>query len=196
MYTVPLYRIRFRPIVLGPEPSARPPFASRMPALKPLDRPPASPTRCTRRCASISAVTSSCPAAAPGAALAMQLGVSRTPVREALARLESDGLVAAEGRSFIVPVLSDADVDEIYEVPGLLEPAALAQVAESVAEPRTLAGSPGAARGRNGRPESRRRGIHRGERALSRRVARSGRQSPVAARDRAQCRLRPLPARC
>ena len=72
------------------------------------------------------------------AALALQLGVSRTPVREALARLESDGLVAAEGRSFIVPVLSDADVDEIYELRGLLEPAALAQVAES-ADPGTLA---------------------------------------------------------
>ena len=73
------------------------------------------------------------------AALALQLGVSRTPVREALARLESDGLVAAEGRSFIVPVLSDADVDEIYELRGLLEPAALAQVAESMADPRMLA---------------------------------------------------------
>ena len=73
------------------------------------------------------------------ATLAMQLGVSRTPVREALARLESDGLVAADGRSFIVPVLSDADVDEIYELRGLLEPAALAQVAESVADPSTLA---------------------------------------------------------
>ena len=72
------------------------------------------------------------------AALALQLGVSRTPVREALARLESDGLVAAEGRSFIVPVLSDADVDEIYELRGLLAPAALAQVAES-ADPGTLA---------------------------------------------------------
>ncbi len=73
------------------------------------------------------------------ATMALQLGVSRTPVREALARLESEGLVAADGRSFVVPVLSDADVDEIYELRGLLEPAALAQVAESIADPRELA---------------------------------------------------------
>ncbi len=72
------------------------------------------------------------------AALALQLGVSRTPVREALARLESEGLIAADARSFVVPVLSDVDVDEIYELRGLLEPAALAQVARSVADPATL----------------------------------------------------------
>ena len=73
------------------------------------------------------------------ATLALQLGVSRTPVREALARLEADGLVAAEGRSFIVPVLSDGDVDEIYEVRGLLEPAALAQATAAAAKPGALA---------------------------------------------------------
>jgi len=73
------------------------------------------------------------------ASLALQLGVSRTPVREALARLESEGLVAAEGRSFVVPVLSDADVDEIYELRELLEPAALAQAASSITDLAALA---------------------------------------------------------
>lgn len=73
------------------------------------------------------------------AALAAQLGVSRTPVREALARLESEGLIAADGRSFVVPVLDDEDVDEIYDLRGLLEPAALARVAAAAPTSRTLA---------------------------------------------------------
>lgn len=58
--------------------------------------------------------------------LAAQLGVSRTPVREALARLESEGMISVEGRGFVVPELSDADVAEIYEIRFLLEPAAVA----------------------------------------------------------------------
>ena len=72
------------------------------------------------------------------AALALRLGVSRTPVREALARLLSEGLIAVEGRSFIVPVLSDANVDEIYQLRGILEPAALALVAQNTPDPAAL----------------------------------------------------------
>ena len=63
------------------------------------------------------------------AALAAQLGVSRTPVREALTRLASEGLLDSEGRSFILPALSEADIEEIYELRLLLEPEALRQVA-------------------------------------------------------------------
>ena len=72
------------------------------------------------------------------ASLALRLGVSRTPVREALARLLSEGLIAVEGRSFMVPMLSDADVYEIYQLRGILEPAALVLVAQAGAEPSAL----------------------------------------------------------
>lgn len=72
------------------------------------------------------------------ASLATRLGVSRTPVREALSRLLSEGLIAVEGRSFMVPILSDVDVDEIYQLRGILEPAALALVAQLSAQPTAL----------------------------------------------------------
>lgn len=51
-----------------------------------------------------------------------RLGVSRTPLREALARLQSDGLVAARGgKGLIVAGLSGDDVREIYELRDALE---------------------------------------------------------------------------
>jgi DNA-binding GntR family transcriptional regulator len=65
-------------------------------------------------------------------ALAAQLGVSRTPVREALARLASEGLLGSDGRSFIMPSLSEADIDDIYELRLLLEPEAIRQVAKRI----------------------------------------------------------------
>lgn len=73
------------------------------------------------------------------AALAAQLGVSRTPVREALARLASDGLVAAEGRSFILPALGVEDIEDIYALRFLLEPEALRLVAASKPDRKRLA---------------------------------------------------------
>jgi DNA-binding GntR family transcriptional regulator len=51
-----------------------------------------------------------------------RLGVSRTPLREALARLMADGLVAAQsGRGLVVTDLSLASIREIFEVRQALE---------------------------------------------------------------------------
>jgi DNA-binding GntR family transcriptional regulator len=72
-------------------------------------------------------------------ALAAQLGVSRTPVREALARLASEGLVVADGRSFTLPSLAEGDIEDIYALRFLLEPEALRLVAASRPERKALA---------------------------------------------------------
>lgn len=51
-----------------------------------------------------------------------RLGVSRTPLREALARLVADGLVASQsGRGLVVTDLSLASIREIFEVRQALE---------------------------------------------------------------------------
>ena len=61
--------------------------------------------------------------------LAAQLGISRTPIREALLKLEAEGVVACNSRrSYNVRVLSVDDVREIYETLGILEGAAAAAV--------------------------------------------------------------------
>ncbi len=58
-------------------------------------------------------------------ALAEQLGVSRTPVREALLQLARQGLVEpVRNRGFMVVERSLEDVREIFEIRLLLEPAA------------------------------------------------------------------------
>lgn len=72
-------------------------------------------------------------------ALAAQLGVSRTPVREALARLASEGLVVADGRSFALPSLSVGDIEDIYALRFLLEPEALRLVAVNRPDRKALA---------------------------------------------------------
>ena len=61
--------------------------------------------------------------------LATQLGISRTPIREALLRLEAEGVVVCTSRrSYNVRVLSVDDVREIYATLGILEGAAAAAV--------------------------------------------------------------------
>lgn len=64
--------------------------------------------------------------------LAEMLGVSRTPVREALHRLEAIGLVAPRGRTgWIVSPFTEQDVRELFQLRMLLEPLGLEELAKS-----------------------------------------------------------------
>ena len=57
----------------------------------------------------------------PEVALSTELAVSRTPVREALRRLESDGLVRSSGRGVRVSAMSAATVRHAHAVRAALE---------------------------------------------------------------------------
>ncbi|MBX6374386.1 MAG: GntR family transcriptional regulator [Acetobacteraceae bacterium] len=71
--------------------------------------------------------------------LSEMLQVSRTPIREALSRLQSDGLVVFTPRvGLTVATLDDAAVVELYETRAVLEGAA-AQLAARYANPRDIA---------------------------------------------------------
>jgi DNA-binding GntR family transcriptional regulator len=63
--------------------------------------------------------------------IAAELGVSRTPVREALLRLSREGLLAADaGRGFRLAPLDPAELREIGSILATLEPLALDQSGE------------------------------------------------------------------
>jgi DNA-binding GntR family transcriptional regulator len=64
------------------------------------------------------------------AAVAARYGTSRTPVREALTRLEQDGLVERGDRGLCVRTRGPEEILEIYEVRILLEEAAARGAAE------------------------------------------------------------------
>src|SRR5450830_719265 len=73
---------------------------------------------------------------APGTVLAEveqseRLGVSRTPLREALSRLSAEGLTTtAGGRGVVVSDISLEDIDELFELRETLEGRAAALAAE------------------------------------------------------------------
>src|SRR3954451_23335924 len=65
------------------------------------------------------------------AAIASQLGVRKTPIREALTRLEQEGLVETTSfKGAVVSGYSPRDLEEIYELRALLEGAAVRAVAD------------------------------------------------------------------
>ena len=84
--------------------------------------------------------------------LADRLGVSRTPVREALQRLETQAMLTRDGRSLIVATLDHNQLAELYAVRSELEglaarlaarhatPEELRVLQSMVAEDRTLLG--------------------------------------------------------
>ncbi|MHA6760705.1 GntR family transcriptional regulator [Streptacidiphilus sp. PAMC 29251] len=77
-------------------------------------------------------------------ALSLELDVSPTPVREALARLEAEGLVLKRTLAgyTAAALLSNEEFDELFELRTLLEPAAAARAADRADQDdlRALAG--------------------------------------------------------
>jgi len=66
--------------------------------------------------------------------LAERLGVSRTPVREALKQLEAQGVAAAEGRRLVVATLDHDQLGELYEVRAVVEGLAAGLAARHAAQ--------------------------------------------------------------
>ncbi len=58
------------------------------------------------------------------------LGVSRTPVREALHRLESEEMIVKSERGLIIPLIADEQIAELYAMREVLEGAAAALAAQ------------------------------------------------------------------
>lgn len=68
-------------------------------------------------------------------ALARDLGVSKIPLREALARLEQEGLLTSQAnRGYFVRGMSATEVDEIYELRLGIEPRAAAHASTIATE--------------------------------------------------------------
>jgi DNA-binding GntR family transcriptional regulator len=69
------------------------------------------------------------------AEIATQLGVSRTPVREAMIRLAREGVLSSEpGRGFRLSPMEPAELREVGSILAALEPLALDQSAEPPAD--------------------------------------------------------------
>lgn len=67
--------------------------------------------------------------------ISKELGVSRTPVREAFKHLESEGLIEMRpNRGALVVGIGSSDIEDIYEIRSLLEGRAAQKAAEAAGE--------------------------------------------------------------
>lgn len=66
--------------------------------------------------------------------IAQWLGVSRTPVREALHRLESEDVIAKSEHGLIVPLMDDTQIEALYFMREVLEGAAAALAARHASD--------------------------------------------------------------
>jgi DNA-binding GntR family transcriptional regulator len=72
--------------------------------------------------------------------IAQQLGVSRTPMREALLRMEQEGFVVIKPRSGItVRRLTEEDIRNLYQMIGALEASVLVTESESLTDEKIAA---------------------------------------------------------
>ena len=120
------------------------------------------------------------------AALAQQLNVSRTPVREAFSRLTADGLLETKAGGFQVVTPTAEDMTEIFELRRLLEPPAARQAARRMAtcDDATDSFLPRWSSHRHARSVARRglHGVCGGQLRVPHRLG-LGRAEPAAARD-------------
>jgi DNA-binding GntR family transcriptional regulator len=66
--------------------------------------------------------------------IANEFGVSRMPVREALMQLVHDGMIESTSRGFVLRRYSHDEIEEIFEIRRLLEPAAAAIAAKKMTD--------------------------------------------------------------
>jgi DNA-binding GntR family transcriptional regulator len=66
--------------------------------------------------------------------IADEFGVSRMPVREALMQFVHDGMIESTTRGFVLRRRTDREIEEIFQIRRLLEPAAAAGAASNMTE--------------------------------------------------------------
>ena len=66
--------------------------------------------------------------------LSENLGVSRTPIREALGRLEQEHLIESTGKGIRILGVTTEDLEDIYEIRLQIEPIAVQRTAERITE--------------------------------------------------------------